>query len=121
MTFGISAIVTGGASGLGRATVSKLASRGAGVVIFDLPGSEGEAVAKSFGDKVVFCPGDVTSPEDAQKAAELAKDQFGSLQGKKIITLIRKMVKVALRRFFYLISKLHEKKIFGNRIFSFFI
>ena len=46
MAFGMSAIVTGAASGLGRAAAAKLASRGAGVVIFDLPKSEGDAVAK---------------------------------------------------------------------------
>ena len=44
MVFGVSAIVTGAASGLGRATAAKLASRGAGVVIFDLPNSGGEKV-----------------------------------------------------------------------------
>ena len=44
MVFGLSAIVTGGASGLGRATAALLASRGAGVVIFDLPNSNGEKV-----------------------------------------------------------------------------
>ena len=44
--FGMSAIVTGAASGLGRAAAAKLANRGAGVVIFDLPKSEGDAVAK---------------------------------------------------------------------------
>jgi len=80
MTFGISAIVTGAASGLGRATAASLASRGAGVVIFDLPNSNGEAVAKELGPKAVFCPGDVTSPEDAAKAAAMAAEQFGSLQ-----------------------------------------
>ena len=46
MVFGMSAIVTGAASGLGRAAAAKLASRGAGVVIFDLPKSEGDSVAK---------------------------------------------------------------------------
>jgi len=80
MTFGISAIVTGAASGLGRATAAKLASRGAGVVIFDLPNSDGAAVASELGGKVLFCPGDVTNPQDAQNAAEMAMKEFGSLQ-----------------------------------------
>ena len=83
MTFGISAIVTGAASGLGRATAAKLASRGAGVVIFDLPNSDGAAVASELGGKVLFCPGDVTNPQDAQNAAEMAMKEFGSLQGKR--------------------------------------
>ena len=84
MTFGISAIVTGAASGLGRATAAKLASRGAGVVIFDLPNSDGASVASELGGKVLFCPGDVTNPQDAQNAAEMAMKEFGSLQGKKV-------------------------------------
>jgi len=80
MVFGMSAIVTGAASGLGRAAAAKLASRGAGVVIFDLPKSEGDSVAKSMGDNVHFFPGDVTSPDDAAAAAQLAVDKFGHLQ-----------------------------------------
>lgn len=80
MTFGVSAIVTGAASGLGRATAAKFASRGAGVVIFDLPNSDGEKVAKELGPNAIFCPGDVTSPTDAANAAAAAVDKFGSLQ-----------------------------------------
>lgn len=72
MTFGLSSIVTGAASGLGRATAAALASRGGKVVIFDLPNSDGQAVAKELGPNAIFCPGDVTNPEDAKKAAELA-------------------------------------------------
>ena len=50
---GISAIVTGGASGLGRATVERLVAGGAArVVIADLPSSNGETVAKELGDAV---------------------------------------------------------------------
>merc|ERR1712137_479461 len=59
---------------------AKLASRGAGVVIFDLPNSDGAAVASELGGKVLFCPGDVTNPQDAQNAAEMAMKEFGSLQ-----------------------------------------
>ena len=61
-----------------------LASRGAGVVIFDLPNSDGAAVASELGGKVLFCPGDVTNPQDAQNAAEMAMKEFGSLQGTKV-------------------------------------
>merc|ERR1712136_406018 len=66
--------------GLGRATAAALAKRGAGVVIFDLPNSDGEQVAKELGNKAVFVPGDVTSATDAANAANVAKDQFGSLE-----------------------------------------
>lgn len=85
MVFGVSAIVTGAASGLGRATAAALAKRGAGVVIFDLPNSDGEQVAKELGNKAVFVPGDVTSATDAANAANVAKDQFGSLEGTRMM------------------------------------
>ena len=92
MTFGISAIVTGAASGLGRATAAKLASRGAGVVIFDLPNSDGASVASELGGKVLFCPGDVTNPQDAQNAAEMAMKEFGSLQGKRLNRVLHRLI-----------------------------
>jgi NAD(P)-dependent dehydrogenase (short-subunit alcohol dehydrogenase family) len=60
---GISAVVTGGASGLGRATVEKLLANGAKVVIADLPTSSGAEVASEFGSACRFVPADVTSEE----------------------------------------------------------
>ncbi|MFD4708115.1 3-hydroxyacyl-CoA dehydrogenase [Streptomyces sp. NPDC058430] len=65
-----SALVTGGASGLGRATAERLAANGARVVIFDLATSEGEAVAKEIG--ATFVPGDVTSEADVTAAVGAA-------------------------------------------------
>jgi NAD(P)-dependent dehydrogenase (short-subunit alcohol dehydrogenase family) len=58
---GISAVVTGGASGLGKATAAKLLSQGARVVITDLPTSNGAAVASEFGASCRFVSADVTS------------------------------------------------------------
>ena len=54
-------LVSGGASGLGRATVQRLARRGARVVIADLPSSDGENVAKELGENCCFAPADVSS------------------------------------------------------------
>jgi NAD(P)-dependent dehydrogenase (short-subunit alcohol dehydrogenase family) len=76
---GTGALVTGGASGLGLATVKELASAGAGVVIADLPTSDGETVAKELGDGVKFAPADVTREEDVAGAVELAATDFGAL------------------------------------------
>ena len=67
------AIVTGGASGLGEATVRRLHAAGAAVVILDLPSSPGEAVAAELGDRVVFCPTDVRDEDQVQSAVDAAK------------------------------------------------
>jgi NAD(P)-dependent dehydrogenase (short-subunit alcohol dehydrogenase family) len=69
---GSSALVTGGASGLGLATVKNLHAAGAKVVIIDLPSSDGEAVAKGLGDGVVFAGADVRDPEAVQAAIDAA-------------------------------------------------
>ena len=69
---GISAIVTGGASGLGLATAKELASRGASVTIVDLPASAGAAVAKELGDRAQFVAADITDEEQVQAAVDAA-------------------------------------------------
>lgn len=48
------AMVTGGASGLGLATVQELHAHGANVVILDLPSSQGKTIAEELGDRVTF-------------------------------------------------------------------
>ena len=73
------ALVTGGASGLGLATVKRLASAGAKVVIVDLPSSEGKSVAESLGDNAVFVGADVTD-EDQVSAAVAEADKLGTLR-----------------------------------------
>ncbi|MEU0541116.1 3-hydroxyacyl-CoA dehydrogenase [Nocardia sp. NPDC005978] len=78
-TADIAAVVTGGASGLGLATVRELHSAGAKVVILDLPSSDGKAVADELGERVVFSPGDVTSEEDVTAALDAA-EQLGTLR-----------------------------------------
>ena len=65
----ISAVITGGASGLGAATARRFASKGVRVALFDLNVEAGEALAKELGG--VFCKVDVTS--DADVDAGLAK------------------------------------------------
>ncbi|OCI30645.1 3-hydroxyacyl-CoA dehydrogenase [Oerskovia enterophila] len=71
------ALVTGGASGLGRATVEELVGAGARVVVADLPGSPGQALADSLGDAVRFVPTDVTSEDDVSRALDAAADLGG--------------------------------------------
>jgi NAD(P)-dependent dehydrogenase (short-subunit alcohol dehydrogenase family) len=72
-TEGISAVVTGGASGLGVATTRRLLDAGANVVILDLPTSEGEQVEEDLGSNAVFAAGDVTSEEDVSAALDRAE------------------------------------------------
>jgi NAD(P)-dependent dehydrogenase (short-subunit alcohol dehydrogenase family) len=67
------AVVTGGASGLGLATVRRLVAGGASVAIVDLPSSRGKAVAEELGAAVVFAPADVTSPDDVSAALDAAE------------------------------------------------
>ncbi|MFJ9707213.1 3-hydroxyacyl-CoA dehydrogenase [Streptomyces sp. NPDC101234] len=73
------ALVTGGASGLGLATVRKFVESGAAVVIVDLPASKGKTVAEELGDQVAFAPADVTSEADVSAALDLAQS-LGTLR-----------------------------------------
>jgi NAD(P)-dependent dehydrogenase (short-subunit alcohol dehydrogenase family) len=74
-------LVTGGASGLGAATVRLLAAQGGSVVIADLDGAAGEKLAAELGGPARFVLTDVTSERDAQAAVDLARDAFGHLHG----------------------------------------
>uniref|UniRef100_A0A3P8TVJ1 Hydroxysteroid (17-beta) dehydrogenase 10 n=1 Tax=Amphiprion percula TaxID=161767 RepID=A0A3P8TVJ1_AMPPE len=76
---GMVGLVTGGASGLGRATVERLVQNGASAVIVDLPSSDGQALAASLGDRCAFAPADVTSEADVRSAVSLAREKFGRL------------------------------------------
>jgi len=70
----ISAVVTGGASGLGQATAKRLIEKGASVVLADLPSSAGEAVAKELGDSARFVPVDITEEESVKIALDAAEE-----------------------------------------------
>lgn len=76
---GLVALVTGGASGLGKATVEKLVKEGNKVLLFDLPSSKGHEVAKNLGDDVKFVSGDVCSIDEVQNAIHVTKENFGKL------------------------------------------
>lgn len=76
---GKTALVTGGASGLGEATVRMLTARGAQVVILDLNEDAGAAIAQELGAKVAFCKADITDADQVQAAVELAQQRFGQV------------------------------------------
>src|SRR5258708_25570295 len=71
------AIITGGASGIGKATAELFAEHGAKVVIGDLPNSEGEQVAKSIGG--LFVATDVREAKGVEKLVATACEKFGGL------------------------------------------
>lgn len=73
------AIVTGGASGLGRAMVERFVEEGARVVIADVDEQGGRALAEELGDRAAFQRVDVSDAEEIQAAVDLAVEQFGSL------------------------------------------
>ena len=74
-------LVTGGASGLGEATVRMLAAAGARVVAADLKEGEGAALAEELGGNVRFVRADVTDEASAKSAVAAAIDAFGALHG----------------------------------------
>ena len=71
----IAAVVTGGASGLGRATAALLSAAGARVAVLDLPSNEGERFAKSIGG--VFVSLDVTETDAIDPALTTAEQAHG--------------------------------------------
>jgi NAD(P)-dependent dehydrogenase (short-subunit alcohol dehydrogenase family) len=77
---GITAFVTGGASGLGAATARLLAQRGARVALYDLPRSKGAELEKELGGAARFFPGDVSDEAALAAALDAAISAFGPLR-----------------------------------------
>ena len=71
------AVVTGGCSGIGLATVQRFAAEGAKVVIGDVDDANGSRIAQEIGGVFVHC--DVTSPEQVETLFRTANDEFGSV------------------------------------------
>ncbi len=72
-------LVTGGASGLGKATVERIVREGGRVTLCDLPSSAGADLAKALGSNCVFAPTDITKVSDVEEALALTKKSFGRL------------------------------------------
>lgn len=75
---GKTAIVTGGAKGMGEATVRLFVAHGAKVVIGDIAEERGRALADELGESVAFCAMDVTEERDWARAVSAA-EQLGTL------------------------------------------
>ena len=73
------AVITGGASGLGAAAVRRIVKAGGNAVIFDVQQEKGNALATELGRNVLFCLTDVTSEESVNTSIDKAKERFGSV------------------------------------------
>src|SRR5690349_5547419 len=73
------AIVTGGASGIGRATVELFVEEGAKVVIADVDAANGEEVAAKLGGAAAFKRTDVAAADEVQELVDFAVERFGGL------------------------------------------
>jgi NAD(P)-dependent dehydrogenase (short-subunit alcohol dehydrogenase family) len=73
------AIVTGGASGIGRGTVERFVAEGARVVIADVETDRGEALAATLGPDALFRRTDVSDPEQVGALVATGVEKFGGL------------------------------------------
>lgn len=73
------AIITGGASGIGKASVERFVAEGAKVVIADVNAESGEALAAELGAAAAFRRTDVANGDDVQGLVDFAVDTFGGL------------------------------------------
>jgi 3alpha(or 20beta)-hydroxysteroid dehydrogenase len=73
------ALVTGGSRGMGAATVRRLHSEGASVVVADILDDDGKALADELGDRVRFIHLDVASEDQWQDAVAQTEREFGKL------------------------------------------
>jgi NAD(P)-dependent dehydrogenase (short-subunit alcohol dehydrogenase family) len=73
---GAAALVTGGASGLGEATVRRLVGAGAAVTVLDMNAAKGDALAAELGGGTRFVAADVTDAEQVEQAVALAGEDL---------------------------------------------
>ena len=73
------AVITGGASGIGRGTVGVFAEEGAKVIAADIQDGKGPAIEKAYPGKVRYVHCDVTKEEDIAHTIEIANAEFGRL------------------------------------------
>jgi len=83
LLLGRTALVSGGASGIGKAIATLFANEGANVLIFDIDEDKGETAVKEInenGGKSLFISGDVSNSADCKKSVEFALRNFDSIE-----------------------------------------
>lgn len=73
------AIVTGGASGLGEAVIKRLHRLGAKTIIADMNEAKGQSLASDLGSAALFCKTDVTNTKDVEACVRMASERFGGV------------------------------------------
>ncbi len=73
------AVVTGGASGMGKEILENLVARGARVAIFDVNSAAGEKIAADLGDDVIYCQVDVTDEDSVAAGVADVISTFGAI------------------------------------------
>lgn len=73
------AVITGGSSGLGRATVRRFVGQGAKCAIFDMNEEKGNALVEEMGDSVIYCNVNVTDNDSVQAAIAVVMEKFGAI------------------------------------------
>jgi NAD(P)-dependent dehydrogenase (short-subunit alcohol dehydrogenase family) len=76
---GLVVFVTGGASGLGEATVRRMHAAGASVVIADMNTERMELISKELGERILIVKCDVTKEAEVEAAIKLTVDKFGAV------------------------------------------
>ncbi|WLR50417.1 3-hydroxyacyl-CoA dehydrogenase [Bacillus tianshenii] len=102
------AFVTGGASGLGEATVRKIVASGGNAIIGDLADERGKKLEQEFEEQTLFVKTDVTDEESVRHALRLGKERFGNINTVINCAGIAAAKKVLSR------SGIHELEVFSN-------
>jgi len=76
---GKTALVTGGASGLGAAAVRRIVAAGGNAVLLDVQEEKGKALASELGKAALFCRTDVPNEESASQAIAGARENYGGI------------------------------------------
>ena len=74
-------VVTGGASGLGKAVIEGLVREGGNAAIFDLADEQGQALAEELGNAAIYCRTDVADEASVENGVNKTMEAFGAIHG----------------------------------------